>query len=45
MATPLGPMSLAEWIAESGLRYVGWDGETIVSFVRVVTTRLLEGEG
>jgi hypothetical protein len=38
VATPRGVMSLAAWIAESGLRYVGWDGKTIVSFIRIATT-------
>jgi hypothetical protein len=35
VATPQGVMSLAAWIAESGLRYVGWDGTTIVSFIHI----------
>ena len=38
VATPQGVMPLAAWIAESGLRYAGWDGTTIVSFIRIGTT-------
>ena len=30
-----GSMPLADWIKASGVRYVGWEGATIVSFVRV----------
>ena len=30
-----GSMPLAHWIKMSGVRYVGWEGATIVSFVRV----------
>ena len=30
-----GPMKLADWIKLSGVRYVGWEGATIVSFARV----------
>jgi len=43
VSTPLGSMSLADWIAKSGLRYVGWDGKTIVSFIRIGTTTPVEG--
>jgi hypothetical protein len=38
LSTPLGNMSLAKWIDMSGLRYVGWDGKTIVSFIRIGTS-------
>jgi len=31
------PMSLADWIKTSGVRYVGWEGATIVSFARIAT--------
>lgn len=41
--TPQGAMSLAAWIARSGLRYVGWDGKTIVSFVRIGAATVLQG--
>jgi hypothetical protein len=43
VATPQGVMSLAAWIAESRLRYVGWDGKTIVSFLRIATATETQG--
>ena len=28
-------LTLAQWIATSGIRYVGWEDPTIVSFTRI----------
>ncbi len=35
VSTPSGQMTLAQWIATSGIRYVGWEDPTIVSFTRI----------
>ena len=32
-----GSMPLADWIRASGVRYVGWEGATIVSFARIAS--------
>jgi hypothetical protein len=32
------PITLAEWINTSGIRYVGWEGATIVSFARIAVS-------
>jgi hypothetical protein len=31
-------VSLADWINSSGIRYVGWEGSTIVAFARIAAT-------
>ena len=37
--SPIGqPVPLADWITFSGLRYLGWEGNTIVSYALVDTT-------
>ena len=36
-------MSLADWIKTSGVRYVGWEGATIVSFARIATNPAAQG--
>ena len=31
-------VSLAEWVNSTGIRYVGWEGSTIVAFARIAAT-------